>query len=1071
MVRRWEKVDQVLSSISQPFQVVLEMTDDRTLVPSHFAVDNLRMVNCTPETEMEVSECREDHFRCQTGLCVERHRVCDLARDCLDGEDEDCESYPPGARCDFEAGDCMWDSSKENAGSGWQRFQGPTPISPRAGPSSDHTFQNSSGHYMYARFTPAKMMFGQRVVLTSAQFSPPPPLPSSLQPHPQVPGKVQVDLYWRLQVRFFYHKHGQHVGELRLFLLPIHPLYIQEHRPQELWRSFGNEGNQWRKAVVDLPTPLAHSYYLQFVANRGLRPLNEIALDDISLSPECFGIGSSENETIPTPTEEDSEDVKHPKRFTFTSCGQRGPNGPSQAQCVQEYVATRVEVSDRGVQRWVVPLTGVYTVFAWGASGGSGLHNSGQSRADAVRAAFRWSQGQEILIVVGQPGESAACAGSACRSQPGGGGGGATSVYLDRAKVTTPLVIAAGGGGLSALRNDDPQTAIDPGGRGERPTLPPGPGLGAHTGPGGGGGLNGTSRSSHQGRSLTEGYGGGIPCQKWASAGGFGGGGGACRGGGGGGGYRGGDAAHSDDNPLSNGQGGTSFVAAEGLVPMVESAAHAGPGRVEILQGSRGCGCQYLCLSLEPANQTFHCVCPPGHRLAQDGLACYALPDEVPNTFLSTILIIVVSSFLFIALAIFLLLFGTRCGSMVKPPPRRDSVSNVDLQLSRLRQAAGARVTEFNPHYDFGGGPSQLNEIPRETLALVKALGQGAFGEVYQGYLSTQDIPVAVKTLPEHASLFAEKDFMLEAIIMSKFRHPNIVKLIGVCADRKPFFIVLELLSGGDLRTFLRDMRPRPGQIQPEFPLTMGDLLKLALDIAMGCSYLEQNRFIHRDIAARNCLLTCRSPRRVAKIADFGLARDIYRSDYYQKSGKVMLPVRWMPPEAFLDGYFSAKTDVWSFGVLLWEVMSLGYMPYPGRSNNEVMQMVNSGIRLEAPTNCPAPVYQIMLKCWHPIAEERPKFATIIERLNVCLVDPDIIHTFLPVFPEDGKSGGNSLEDDDDYMIPIPAPVSNYSLATDKTDLSPADDRRPSLEALPPAPSQPLDAAGLTVLLPSSPTA
>lgn len=178
-------------------------------------------------------------------------------------------------------------------------------------------------------------------------------------------------------------------------------------------------------------------------------------------------------------------------------------------------------------------------------------------------------------------------------------------------------------------------------------------------------------------------------------------------------------------------------------------------------------------------------------------------------------------------------------------------------------------------------------------------------------------MPVAVKTLPEMSTGQAEADFLMEAAIMAKFNHPNIVHLIGVCFDRHPRFIVLELLAGGDLKNFLREGRSKP---ERPSPLTMKDLVFCALDVAKGCRYMESKRFIHRDIAARNCLLSSKGPGRVVKIADFGMARDIYRSDYYRKGGKAMLPIKWMPPEAFLDGIFTSKTDVWSFGVLLWEV-------------------------------------------------------------------------------------------------------------------------------------------------------
>lgn len=141
-----------------------------------------------------------------------------------------------------------------------------------------------------------------------------------------------------------------------------------------------------------------------------------------------------------------------------------------------------------------------------------------------------------------------------------------------------------------------------------------------------------------------------------------------------------------------------------------------------------------------------------------------------------------------------------------------------ELQLNRLRLASDSMMTEYNPNYEFGGGTytiRDLNEVPRENLRLVKALGQGAFGEVYQGFYRyrTGDIiemPVAVKTLPELSTSQAETDFLMEALIMSKFTHPNIVHFIGVCFDKHPRFIVLELLAGGDLKNFLRESRPKP---------------------------------------------------------------------------------------------------------------------------------------------------------------------------------------------------------------------------------------------------------------------
>uniref|UniRef100_A0A673Z0W1 Tyrosine-protein kinase receptor n=1 Tax=Salmo trutta TaxID=8032 RepID=A0A673Z0W1_SALTR len=284
-------------------------------------------------------------------------------------------------------------------------------------------------------------------------------------------------------------------------------------------------------------------------------------------------------------------------------------------------------------------------------------------------------------------------------------------------------------------------------------------------------------------------------------------------------------------------------------------------------------------------------------------------------------------------------------------------------------------------------------------VCVCRALGHGAFGEVYEGQVLGMNgentaMQVAIKTLPEICSEQDEMDFLMEALIMSKFSHQNIVRCIGVSLQILPRFILLELMTGGDMKSFLRQNRPKTSQSSS---LTMLELLHVARDIAFGCRYLEENHFIHRDIAARNCLLTCPGPDRVAKIGDFGMARDIYRASYYRKGGRAMLPVKWMPPEAFMEGIFTCKTDTWSFGVLLWEIFSLGYMPYPCKTNQEVLEFVTSGGRMDPPKSCPGPVYRIMTQCWQHCPEHRPNFSTILERINYCTQDPDVINTPLPV--------------------------------------------------------------------------
>uniref|UniRef100_A0A8B9VWF5 Tyrosine-protein kinase receptor n=1 Tax=Anas zonorhyncha TaxID=75864 RepID=A0A8B9VWF5_9AVES len=346
-----------------------------------------------------------------------------------------------------------------------------------------------------------------------------------------------------------------------------------------------------------------------------------------------------------------------------------------------------------------------------------------------------------------------------------------------------------------------------------------------------------------------------------------------------------------------------------------------------------------------------------------------------------------------------------------------------DKELAQLRGMAEA-VGLANACYAVSILPSQaeidlLPAFPRDKLNLHKLLGSGAFGEVYEGTAvdiladGSGETKVAVKTLKKGATDQEKSEFLKEAHLMSKFDHPYILKLLGVCLLNEPQYLILELMEGGDLLGYLRGAR--------NSLLTVTDLLDICLDICKGCVYLEKMHFIHRDLAARNCLVSEKgyeSCSRVVKIGDFGLARDIYKNDYYRKRGEGLLPVRWMAPESLIDGVFTNRSDVWSFGVLMWETLTLGQQPYPGLSNMEVLHHVQSGGRLESPSNCPDDLCDLITRCWAQEPQNRPTFFYIQDKLqeirhsplcfNHCLEDKEAATGIINQAFE-GKSGQHLL--------------------------------------------------------------
>ncbi|XP_056235252.1 insulin receptor b [Seriola aureovittata] len=343
----------------------------------------------------------------------------------------------------------------------------------------------------------------------------------------------------------------------------------------------------------------------------------------------------------------------------------------------------------------------------------------------------------------------------------------------------------------------------------------------------------------------------------------------------------------------------------------------------------------------------------------------------------------------------------------------------------------GPLIASSNPEYISANDvyvPDEW-EVPREKITVLRELGQGSFGMVYEGIAKDivkgdPDTRVAVKTVNESASLRERIEFLNEASVMKAFSCHHVVRLLGVVSKAQPTLVVMELMTHGDLKSYLRSLRP-DSENNPSGrpPPTLKEMIQMAAEIADGMAYLNAKKFVHRDLAARNCMV---AEDFTVKIGDFGMTRDIYETDYYRKGGKGLLPVRWMAPESLKDGVFTAHSDCWSFGVVLWEISTLAEQPYQGLSNEQVLKFVMDGGYLDRPENCPERMHNLMQMCWQYNPKMRPMFHEIIEMLR-----EDLHPSFQEVsffYSEENKVPETEEFDLDlDNMESIPLDPSSYS--------------------------------------------
>ncbi|XP_066499686.1 tyrosine-protein kinase ABL2 isoform X2 [Hoplias malabaricus] len=267
-------------------------------------------------------------------------------------------------------------------------------------------------------------------------------------------------------------------------------------------------------------------------------------------------------------------------------------------------------------------------------------------------------------------------------------------------------------------------------------------------------------------------------------------------------------------------------------------------------------------------------------------------------------------------------------------------------------------------------------EMERTDITMKHKLGGGQYGEVYVGVWKKYNLTVAVKTLKEDT--MEVEEFLKEAAVMKEVKHPNLVQLLGVCTLEPPFYIVTEYMLHGNLLDYLRECD------REEVNAVV--LLYMATQISSAMEYLEKKNFIHRDLAARNCLV---GENHVVKVADFGLSR-LMTGDIYKAHAGAKFPIKWTAPESLAYNTFSIKSDVWAFGVLLWEIATYGMSPYPGIDLSQVYDLLEKGYRMEQPEGCPPKVYELMRACWQWSPLDRPSFAETHQAFETMFHDSSI---------------------------------------------------------------------------------
>ncbi|XP_058878203.1 tyrosine-protein kinase transmembrane receptor ROR2 isoform X1 [Acipenser ruthenus] len=310
-------------------------------------------------------------------------------------------------------------------------------------------------------------------------------------------------------------------------------------------------------------------------------------------------------------------------------------------------------------------------------------------------------------------------------------------------------------------------------------------------------------------------------------------------------------------------------------------------------------------------------------------------------------------------------------------PPRRQLIASPSQDME---------MPLINQHKHQG----KLKEINLSAVRFMEELGEDRFGKVYKGHLYStapgeQTQVIAIKTVKDKAEMNLREEFKHEALMRSRLQHPNIVCLLGLVTKEQPMSMIFSYSGHGDLHEFLvmrsphSDVGSTDDDKTVKSTLEPADFLHIVTQVAAGMEYLSSHHMVHKDLATRN-ILVC--DKLNVKILDLGLFREVYSADYNKLIGNNPFPIRWMSPEAIMYGQFSVDSDIWSYGVVLWEIFSYGLQPYCGYSNQDVIEMVRNRQVLPCPDDCPAWIYTLMLECWNEFPARRPRFKDIHTRLR-----------------------------------------------------------------------------------------